>query len=225
MNGPASRDVILTAIREALKRPRPAELHADSGPSWPPAPPLKTGLERFRELFDLLGGRYAEARAPEEVAAVLERLARERGMRRVYATETPLLARMRIRETLRRLGVAVESPYARAGADGRAQAAELDVLVTGADAVIAESATFAYLARPGEGRMTTLIAPVHVVLFTPDQLVETLDDALARVADPIRRGERSCLTFITGPSRTADIEQQLTVGVHGPGELHAVRIV
>lgn len=218
-----SRDAILGSIREALRRSAPPAPHPDPGPLWPPAPPLKTGLDRFREIFAALQGRYAEARTAEEIAAYLESLVRAQGWRRVYATDTPLLARLRVRETLRRLGCLCDSPYVKDGT-GRNRPAELDALVTGADLVIAETATLAHMAKPGEGRMTTLIAPVHVAFFTPDQLVETLDDALARLAGPIRDGERSCLTFITGPSRTADIENSLTIGVHGPGELHAVLV-
>lgn len=219
-----SRDAILNTIREALKRPAAAALHADPGPVWPSAPPRTRGLDRFKETFASVKGVYAEARGADEVAATLERLARAQNWKRVYATDTPLLGRMKVRETLRRLGVLVDSPYVK-DADGRNRPVEIDALVTSVNLVLAESGTLAHLAKPGEGRMTTLIAPVHVALFTADQLVETLDDALARLSGPLQRGERSCLTLITGPSRTADIENSLTVGVHGPGDLHAVRVV
>ena len=142
----------------------------------------------------------------------------------LFRSDTPLLRRMGVRDALRRLGCWYESPYVKDAA-GRNRPAELDALVTGIDWVLAETASFVHLAKPGEGRMTTLIAPVLVVLFTDDQLVETLDDVLARAGDALRGGGRSCLTLITGPSRTADIENSLTIGVHGPGELHAVRVV
>jgi L-lactate dehydrogenase complex protein LldG len=59
----------------------------------------------------------------------------------------------------------------------------------------------------------------------PEQVLATLDDALLMVhasgAD-LQQHLTSCLSFVTGPSRTGDIELQLTVGVHGPGELYLV---
>jgi L-lactate dehydrogenase complex protein LldG len=219
-----NRDAILNSIREALRRPRPAELAPRAGQVWPPPPALKTGLDRFREVFAELRGEYAEARSAEDVAAYLDRLVAVKALRRVYATDAPLLDRLGARETLRRLGVLVESPYLPREPGEHPRPADLDALVTGVDLVLAETATLVHLAKPGEGRMTTLTAPVHVAFFTADQVVETLEEVIARFAGAVSSGERSCLTFITGPSRTADIEKQLFIGVHGPGELHAVRV-
>jgi L-lactate dehydrogenase complex protein LldG len=219
-----SREAIRSAIRDALRRPRPAELVPRLDQARPPAPALKTGLDRFREVFAELRGEYAEAGSAAEVAAYLERLVAAKPLRRVHATAAPLLDRLGARETLRRLGVLVESPYLPRDPGAHPRPADLDALVTGVDLVLAETATLVHLAKPGEGRMTTLTAPVHVALFTDDQVVETLEDVLARFAGVIAAGDRSCLTFITGPSRTADIEKQLFIGVHGPGELLAVRV-
>jgi L-lactate dehydrogenase complex protein LldG len=222
--GAGSRDAILDAIREALKRPRPTAAVPHAPQAWPPAPVLKTGLDRFRDLLAELKGQYAEAPTAAEVGAVLERLVSGKNLRRVYATDTPLLARMGVRETLRRLGVFCDSPYAPGPAGGHPRAADLDALVTGVDLVLAESGTLVHVAKPGEGRMTTLTAPVHVALFTADQVVENLEDVIARFGGAVASGGRSCVTFISGPSRTADIEKQLFIGVHGPGDLHAVRV-
>jgi len=218
-----SRETILDAIREALKRPRPVELVPPAGLVWPQAPALKTGLDRFREVFDELKGQYVEAPSAAEVGAYLEGLVKGKSLRRVYATDTPLLARMGVRETLRRLGVLCESPYMPRQPGEHPRPADLDALVTGVDLVLAESGTLVHVAKPGEGRMTTLTAPVHVALFTADQVVESLEDVIARVGGAVADGTRSCVTLISGPSRTADIEKQLFIGVHGPGELHAVR--
>jgi L-lactate dehydrogenase complex protein LldG len=128
-----------------------------------------------------------------------------------------------VRETLRRLGVFCESPYAPRQPGEHPRPADLDALVTGVDLVLAESGTLVHVAKPGEGRMTTLTAPVHVALFTADQVVDTLEEVIARSGGAVADGTRSCVTLISGPSRTADIEKLLFIGVHGPGELHAVR--
>ncbi len=219
-----SRDAILNAIREALKAPPPGERAEHAGRTWPPAPSLRTGLERFVELFTELRGEYAEALTPDAVAAWLEARVAGRPLRRVYATDAPLLRRLGVRDALRRLGVLVESPYLPREGGEHPRPADLDALVTGVDLVLAESGTLAHLARPGEGRMTTLTAPVHIALFTADQVVETLEAVIERFGDAIASGERSCVTLVSGPSRTADIEKQLFIGVHGPGELVALRV-
>ena len=76
-------------------------------------------------------------------------------------------------------------------------------------------------ARDERGR--ALLAERLFLLVPRDQLVPTLDDALARIEALVRDG-RPYVTLMTGPSRTADIERALTVGVHGPRELHVVLV-
>ena len=219
-----NRRAILDAIREALKEPRPRALVPHPERPWPPAPALAKGLDRFREVFAELKGQYAEAPSAEAVGAFLEQRVASESLRRVYATDAPLLARMGVREALRRLGVLCASPYLPEEEGAHPRPADLDALVTGVDLVIAESGTLVHVAKPGEGRMTTLTAPLHVALFTADQVVDTLEEALARLGPAVASGERSCVTLISGPSRTADIEKLLFIGVHGPGALHALHV-
>lgn len=74
------------------------------------------------------------------------------------------------------------------------------------------------LVEPQADRRACLLAD-HLVLVVGEQdIVPSLDDALARVAALVRGGQRYA-TFVSGPSRTADIERVLTLGVHGPGQL------
>ena len=67
-------------------------------------------------------------------------------------------------------------------------------------------------------RSTSLLPRTHVAVVEHDDLVASLADALARVPSPAP----SAVTFVTGPSRSADIEQILTLGVHGPAQVHVV---
>jgi L-lactate dehydrogenase complex protein LldG len=93
-----------------------------------------------------------------------------------------------------------------------------DLGITGAGYGLADTGTLVLLASEVEGRLASLLPPVHLAVITADQIVADLTELFFRLTQP----PSSCLTFITGPSRTADIELTLTVGVHGPKELHVV---
>ena len=103
--------------------------------------------------------------------------------------------------------------------------ARADLGLSGVDYVIAETGTLVLMARAGQMRGVSLLPPVHVAVARTSQVIATLADYLllaqAAAADP-QQHLTSCVSFVTGPSRTGDIELKLTVGVHGPGELHLV---
>jgi L-lactate dehydrogenase complex protein LldG len=75
-------------------------------------------------------------------------------------------------------------------------------------------------ARLSGGRRPGLVDPVHVIEAREDQLVPDLAAALERIGPELPRA--SAVTLVTGPSRTADIEQTLIRGVHGPKDVHVV---
>jgi L-lactate dehydrogenase complex protein LldF len=103
---------------------------------------------------------------------------------------------------------------------------EADVGISGANLAIAESGTVVVVTNEGNDRLVTTLPPIHVVVVGMEKIVETLEDAVAvlRVLAPSATGQlqTSYVSFITGPSRTADIESALTVGAHGPAEVHIV---
>jgi len=98
--------------------------------------------------------------------------------------------------------------------------------ISGANMAIAETGTIVIVTNEGNADLTTTLAPVHIALFGMDKLVASLDDAVAMLRMLPRSGTgqimSSYVNWITGPSRSADIEQSLTIGVHGPRELHCV---
>jgi len=111
------------------------------------------------------------------------------------------------------------------GAARDARLAELDqgaVGVTGALAGLADTGSLALLSGPGRGRLASLLPPAHVALLPVANLYPSMAAFLAAHPGVVRQA--SNLVFISGPSRTADIEQTLTMGVHGPRELHVVLI-
>src|SRR5262249_31108185 len=98
--------------------------------------------------------------------------------------------------------------------------------ISGANMAIAETGTVVIVTNEGNADLTTTLPPVHIALFGMDKIVATLEDAVAVLRMLPRSGTGQVMTsyvnWITGPSRSADIEQSLTIGVHGPGELHCV---
>jgi L-lactate dehydrogenase complex protein LldG len=116
--------------------------------------------------------------------------------------------------------VVTESPDADA-ARAAAGHDEDDRIVAGLFAV-AETGSVA-VALPRAERGAALLSERLWLLVPADELVPTLDEALARVEALVRAGG-AYVTLMTGPSRTADIERALTVGVHGPRELHVVLV-
>ena len=101
------------------------------------------------------------------------------------------------------------------------------ICISGADVGIAESATIVVRGGSGRARLASLIAPVHIAVLRGQRIVRGLGAALALLRErhgPSMLADSSNLTLITGPSRTGDIELTLTLGVHGPREIHVVLI-
>ena len=96
------------------------------------------------------------------------------------------------------------------------------VSVTPCLALIADTGTAVVSSRLSGGRRPGLVDPVHVIEAREDQLVPDLAAALERIGPEL--AQASAVTLVTGPSRTADIEQTLIRGVHGPRDVHVVFI-
>lgn len=94
--------------------------------------------------------------------------------------------------------------------------------VTGAEAGFSESGTIVVRSGPGRPRMASLVALVHVAVLPADRLYRSLAHWAAEHADSIP--EAANAVFITGPSRTADIEQNINVGVHGPRYVYVLMV-
>ena len=106
-------------------------------------------------------------------------------------------------------------------------AAMAGVGITGVDYAVAETGSVVLLPRAGVARLVSLAPPSHIAIVRPHELVATLDDLFLLRRLAYYEGDRnmgSYLNFITGPSRTADIEQKIVIGVHGPKEVHLVML-
>ena len=97
--------------------------------------------------------------------------------------------------------------------------ANTDIGITGADFAIADTGTLVLLSGPKQPRLTSLLPPVHIAILEKETIVPNIHALFARLGKSYENYDKlcSCISFITGPSRTADIELNLTLGVHGPG--------
>lgn len=213
---PATRPAHPAAAAEAVRR--------ELAERWPEA------LERFRAEFERVAGVFHRAADSRAVSAVIGAIARERGIRSVVTWDEAVLG-FDAAPALVRDGIAVvAAPAGRedeaARLRHREDAARAQLGVTGADFALAETGTLILLSGAGRPRSTSLLPDVHVAVFGRDRLLESLEQVGVMLealhADPDRTMSGAMINFITGPSRTADIELTLTRGVHGPKEVHAV---
>ncbi len=210
-----ARETILGRVRESLVQASLEAAHADDGRERPGAGEAAPAdlARRFRERLESVGGTLRSVRDAGEAARALAELARDRGVTRVAFSDAPLVSR-----ALAALPDGVERLEASAARE-RLLAAELGVST--AQWAIAETGTLVLESARERHRLVSLLPPVHVALLARRSILATLEDALA----VLRSGpglSSPAVTWITGPSRTADIELVLVVGVHGPRELHVL---
>ena len=216
----SARDNILARIRKAQGRdgsqPAAGELASvraaielrSRGPV--PANALRMDLlERFRTECARVGTTLAEvadtARVPAEVARYLQAVGQPAGV-----VGWPELAGL----DWAAAGVAFEARAA--GADDR-------VGVTGCFCAVAETGTVLLLGSAATPKRTALLPETHVCVVSRARLVATMEDAYALLR--AERGELPRSTwFVSGPSRTADIEQTIVIGAHGPYRAHAILV-
>ena len=195
------RDRILSRLRSVQPRlPRAAS----SGPIHSPAMSLNESLDRFViEAIALNIECFVEPTA----AAVKERVARLTHSHAVLSWDPPHVPY--------ESAVVVQNVIT--GAAPLRQQATAEIGLTGCDFAIAETGSLVMFSAPGRSRTVSLLPPVHVAVVQREQLIFSMDEMFSLAATR-HRNAASC-TIITGPSRTADIELTLTLGIHGPGRV------
>jgi L-lactate dehydrogenase complex protein LldG len=216
---------------EARPVPRPADagqaaevVRRQMLERWPQA------LERFRLEFERVAGVFHRVASLDEVPNVIGRIARERQATSILSWHPGALG-VDVRQSLGREGFSVvvapdADPDLAQRETHRTAAAQAEIGVTGVDWALAETGTLVLVSGRGRPRSTSLLPATHVAVFGRDRLVESLEQVgimlEALHAEPARTMSGAVINFITGPSRTADIELTLTRGVHGPKEVHAI---
>lgn len=97
-----------------------------------------------------------------------------------------------------------------------------DVGITSVTHAVAETGSLVVTSRPGQERLASLLPPVHIAIIERSQIVPDLFDVFSILGRQIETGLPTNLAFITGPSKTGDIELTLITGVHGPGKWHVI---
>jgi len=228
-----SRDHMLARIRASLEQSR-AQL-TDLAAHTPHAPPLFVHppqddlLAQFAEELAKLEGFPHLCADDTQALDVIRGILQRHQATNVVAWDCAQIGLPGLDTLLAELGAHVLE----GDIIGRERAARLRALepapvcISGADAGIAESGTLVLRSGPGRGRLASLIVPVHIAVLRRAQIVRGLGAALALLQEHHGRDlfvDSSNLTLISGPSRTGDIELTLTLGVHGPREIHVVLI-
>jgi L-lactate dehydrogenase complex protein LldG len=173
---------------------------------------------KFAAALEAAGGVFDSARRPDEAVLKIMEIARALSARRLIFKYSDMLKEAGIDGLLQSRGLQVAW-----AANEKEELFASDIGVSEAEAGIAESGSLIEIMDPERGDLVSLVPPVHVAVLRRERIVETLETFLESFATsprPVRPPQR--MTIVTGPSRTADIEQSLTLGVHGPGKLFVI---
>jgi L-lactate dehydrogenase complex protein LldG len=146
--------------------------------------------------------------SPAGIEAAIENLVTDQHVHKATLWATPLLKRLQVAENLGTLGVELVPPKA-----GKHDIAQCDLGITEADFILAETGTLVLRSSAEKPRAVSLVPRIHLAIVTPAALRADMHQVFAEA-----KGS-PYLVFITGPSRTSDIELTVTLGVHGPQNL------
>jgi L-lactate utilization protein LutC len=249
---PSRRDEFLDRVRQAVLAGNQAG-QGRGLPSGPRVAYQGGGpdpVERFASELANAGGRcHRVADARQAIDRVIDLVSQSQAKKALLARISSLPSGQ-LASSLRVRGIEVweevERPFDPSLTELPAESVkrvlfEADVGITGVDALIAETGSIVLTSRPGQARSLSLLPPLHIAVANREQLIPDLFDlfdsasAIGETASAKRqvasapalalnRQLPSCVTLITGPSKTGDIELKLVTGVHGPGEVHVVLI-
>jgi L-lactate dehydrogenase complex protein LldG len=170
-----------------------------------------------------VGGIVHRVSSLEDARVNIAKVFRGLQARNIIRTGAPIFEEMKLDRALFEAGVGFRVCDLKADSREaiRDAAFSAPAGLTAVDFGVAETGTLVLLAGPAEGRAVSLVPPVHIGVLRARDIVFELGELFERVRAR-QGGLPSALTFVTGPSSTADIELVHTVGVHGPRELHLV---
>jgi L-lactate dehydrogenase complex protein LldG len=228
---PDSREKILRRIREALQlsapprhlghgAPTPAPTNAlpgDRSEQWlPPVPEDRAGqIALFAQLSAALQTEFIELPNLAAARTWLSARAETEGWTRWATHSSPLLDELWA-------DFALPEPHHLLRTDGGYEKADLEscqVGLTGCDSLVAQTGTVVITPASAGGRVLSVLPPHHVIIARADQVCRDLKEALQQLRQQHAGEVPRYISFITGPSRTGDIERILVLGAHGPRKL------
>ncbi|HTN06191.1 LutC/YkgG family protein [Agriterribacter sp.] len=159
----------------------------------------------FSEAFTALDGHLICCRGRKELAENLGKLVTAQGWANIRCQTPALLEDMELRSL----------PYINSSADNETEAG-----VTDCECLVARTGTIVFSASQASGRVLPVYSPAHLVIASADSIVFDIDDAIILLERKYNDQLPSGIFFASGPSRTADIEKRLVLGVHGPKEVY-----
>src|SRR4051812_6930197 len=201
----SSKENILKKIRQALANPVPVPFpHSEGNTSV--YQPLEKELEiEFAENFTGLLGKFAFCMDEKELAQQLQHLAISKQLKAIFCNDKS------IKEKLTAFGYSSFSSN---------DVASCDASITGCELLIARTGSIVMSSAQPGGRTTSVYAPIHICIAYTSQLMYDIKEGLQALKEKYADKMPSLITLATGPSRTADIEKTLVVGVHGPKEVY-----
>jgi L-lactate dehydrogenase complex protein LldG len=234
----SKREEFLSSVSKALKINAKDQSPRQDRPLPPPLenvmpviPPDQLA-ERFEEELKALGCNAYRASTLPSLEGVLRSILELSQAEAVVLSRNPLLSQLQIAARLEQWGKTVDvwpdsaSDPADSGTFREACFAA-DVGITGADFVLAETGSLVLTSFTEGSQLASLAPAIHVILYRRNQLRGSLDEVLQNLPvsrDPNRPSPARSVVFVTGFSRTADIEQILVRGVHGPRDVHAILV-
>ncbi len=192
--------------------------------SFEPDAPADKLTEQFKQELETLAGHVHILADIEDTAQTILEILAGHQAKQIIAWDDQGLGLPGLRQALVEAGITIKrDTLPPNGGERKSGLAEMDNVVvglTGADGGLANTGTVALISGPGRGRLASLLPPVHIALLPKNKLYPSLPVFLAD--HPGATAEGSNLVFIAGPSRTGDIEMTLSMGVHGPGEVHVI---
>jgi len=146
------------------------------------------------------------------------RLIKDKNLRTFSIWESEYLKALNLKQKLKDGGLKLIT------AKNKNRVSMSDIGITEADYAISDTGTMVLLTDKNQPRSISLLPPIHLAVVKKENIVRDIHDLFIILKDNLNQTQElgSCMTFITGPSRTADIELNLTLGVHGPKELYVI---
>jgi len=201
----SSKEKILKKIREALSNPVPLPFPKSEGTNSIFLEPKEDLEIIFAEEFTKLLGKFAFCVSEADMKLQLQQLISEKKWANIFCKEDNLLQ------------IFNDDKFPKLN---QSSLADCDASVTTCKYLIARTGAIVLTSAQQSGRTVSAYAPVHICVAYINQLVYETRDALKLLKTQYGDSFPSFITFAAGPSRTADIEKTLVVGVHGPKEVY-----